>query len=70
MSNKKVNYRVLSVELDEILTKLQSNDLDVDEAIKLYERGMEVAKEIEKYLKEAENKITKIKTCWQSEESV
>lgn len=70
MSNKKVNYRVLSVELDEILTKLQSNDLDVDEAIKLYERGMEVAKEIEKYLKEAENKITKIKTRWQSEESV
>lgn len=70
MSNKKVNYRVLSVELDETLTKLQSNDLDVDEAIKLYERGMEVAKEIEKYLKEAENKITKIKTRWQSEESV
>lgn len=58
------------MELDEILTKLQSNDLDVDEAIKLYERGMEVAKEIEKYLKEAENKITKIKTRWQSEESV
>lgn len=54
------DYKKLSTELDEILTKLSSNDLDVDEALKLYERGTTIAKQLEKHLKTAENKIKKI----------
>lgn len=66
MTPKKTDYKALSSELDEILSKLQSADLDVDEAVKMYERGMTIAKELEAYLKEAENKVTKIKKDWES----
>jgi exodeoxyribonuclease VII small subunit len=66
MAEKKIDYKRLSSELDEVLGKLQSADLDVDEAVKAYERGMEIAKELEAYLKEAENKVTKIKADWEA----
>jgi exodeoxyribonuclease VII small subunit len=61
MPTKKTDYTKLNAELDEILVKLQSSDLDVDEAVKAYERGMNIAKELEAYLKQAENKIKKIR---------
>lgn len=60
MTTKK-DYQSLSAELDEILVMLQSADIDIDEAIKAYERGIVVANELENYIKNAENKITKIK---------
>jgi len=60
----KTDYKPLSAELDDILAKLQSAELDVDEAVKLYTRGMEIAKELEKYLQAAENKVTKVKADW------
>jgi exodeoxyribonuclease VII small subunit len=58
---KKSDYKLLNAELDEILAKLQTDDLDVDQAVELYERGISITKELETYLKEAENKIAKIK---------
>jgi len=64
MTAKGSSYQNLSQELDEVLAKLQSSDLDIDEAIKTYERGVVIAKAIENYLKTAENKIAKIKTDW------
>lgn len=60
------DYKKLSEELDEVLAKLQSADLDVDEAVAAYERGMAIAKQLETYLKQAENKVTKIKADWQA----
>lgn len=63
---KKTDYKALSAELDQVLTKLQSAELDVDEAVAAYERGMEIAKELETYLKQAENKVTKIKADWEA----
>ncbi len=64
MATKKTDYQALSQELDEILAQLQTAELDIDEAVKAYERGVAIAKELEIYLKSAENKITKIKTDW------
>lgn len=61
----KKNYQQLSAELEEILAKLQSADLDIDDAVKAYERGMAIAEELELYLKDAENKITKIKASFE-----
>ena len=55
-----INYQELQQELDTILHKLQHNELDIDAAIKSYERGMEIVKILEKYLKEAENKVIKL----------
>lgn len=61
------NYRLLSDELDQILDSLQSADLDIDESLKRYERGMVIIKELEAYLQTAENKVTKIKRQFSSE---
>lgn len=58
---EKNDYQMLSAELDGVLAKLQNPDIQVDEAIKLYERGLALVAQLEKYLKQAENKLTKIK---------
>jgi exodeoxyribonuclease VII small subunit len=56
-----VNYRELSAELDEILSSLQTDDLDIDEAMAKYERGTKLVQQLEDHLKTAENKIVKLK---------
>lgn len=55
------SYQLLKDQLDSIVSKLQEDDLDIDEAMKLHEQGMKLVDELEKYLKTAENKITKAK---------
>ena len=61
MVDKKNTYTELKKELDTLLDSMQRDDSNVDEALKLYERGMELVKLLEATLKEAENKIVKIK---------
>ncbi len=61
MTTKKLTYSELKTELDKLLESLQQEDIGVDEALKTYERGMELIKELEATLNEAENKITKVK---------
>ncbi len=41
-------------ELEEITTYLESSDVDLDEAIKRFDRGSELAVQIEQHLQEAE----------------
>lgn len=60
MVEKKIDYQKLSGELDNIVLALQADTLDVDEAMKQYERGLELVTQLETYLKTAENKITKL----------
>ncbi len=60
MPAKKPDYKQLSEELDSILAQLQAAGLDVDKAVALYERGIAITKQIETYLKQAENKITRL----------
>jgi exodeoxyribonuclease VII small subunit len=55
------NYQQLREELDDVLTELQREDLDVDKALEYYQRGLELARQLEKYLADAENKIRDIK---------
>lgn len=57
---KEVDYRALSDELEQIVSALQQDDIDIDEAMQKYERGQELIKQLEKYLKTAENKIEKL----------
>lgn len=56
----KADYKSLSTELDEILTKLQSGELSIDDALPAYERGVAIVKLLEKQLLEAENKVTEL----------
>jgi exodeoxyribonuclease VII small subunit len=55
------DYRTMSDELEKILAELETGDLDVDAAITKYQKGMDLVKQLEKQLKLAENKITKVK---------
>lgn len=61
MKAKNSDYKELNAELDNILASLQSDELDVDEAVALYEKGMNIIADLETHLKEAENKVAKIK---------
>lgn len=66
MAAKKTDYKALNRELDELLAKLQDDELDVDEAVTLYERGIAITSELEAYLKHAENTVAKIKADFSS----
>lgn len=55
------DYQALNAELESILAELEAGNLNIDQALKQYERGMFVVKELQKYLKLAENKVKKIK---------
>ncbi len=60
MKSKDIDYKKLNQELEDILDKLREGNLDIDESIKLYDRGSVIIAELEDYLKNAENKIKKI----------
>ncbi len=56
------SYKSLKSELDAVMAELQNEDLDVDEALKLYRRGQELIQKLEEYLKTAENKLTELRS--------
>ncbi len=60
MKAKKQDYQALKQELDEVLAKLQRDDTEIDDALELYKRGLELTKQLEAYLQEAENQIVKL----------
>ncbi|HVV66591.1 MAG TPA: exodeoxyribonuclease VII small subunit [Candidatus Saccharimonadales bacterium] len=55
------NYQELKDELDKILEDLQREDLDVDAALKDYQRGLELVRQLEAYLASAENTVKELK---------
>ena len=56
------DYKTLKAKLDEELAWFDGDNLDVDEAIAHYERALKLTKELEAYLKKAENKIKKLES--------
>lgn len=60
-TKKTINYQQLNTELEHILDALQSSEADIDMALALYERGAVIIKDLQRYLKDSENKITSIK---------
>ena len=58
MAKDKPNYRELTDELTQLLADMQDDGLDVDEALKKYERGQQLVRQLSDYLKQAENSIT------------
>lgn len=57
----KRSYKELSAELAELLARLEQGDMDIEEAVQCYERGLEIVKQLEGYLKRAENTVTELK---------
>jgi len=64
---KNTDYSSLSAELEHVLVTLQQDDLDVDTAMMAYAQGLKLVKELEAYLKNAENKVTKLRVQSESE---
>lgn len=57
---EKVNFEKSLVRLEEITKKLEKGNLTLDEMIKLYTEGTELAGECNKALEEAQLKISKL----------
>jgi exodeoxyribonuclease VII small subunit len=68
MATAEKDYQTLSRELDEVLSKLQTPGVYVDEAVKLYEQGLSLVKQLEKHLQQAENKIEQLRLAASSTE--
>ena len=54
-------YQTLEQELEQILGALQDPGVHVDEAVRLYEQGIALADALEVRLRQAENKLEKLK---------
>ncbi len=57
---KKKTYENNIAEIDEIIEKLESGELTLDESIKEYEKSMKLIEKCGNILEEAEGKIKKI----------
>lgn len=54
------NFETMMSELEQIVAKLDQEQVSLDDAIKLYERGITLSQNCQKQLKEAEEKINKV----------
>jgi len=57
---QKITFEQAMTELDEIVRKLENGQIPLEEAVKTYERGMELKKICEEKLNAAEMKIEKL----------
>ena len=62
------NYTELTTELEAVMTRLESGDLGVDQVVINYERGITIIREIENYLKHAENRVSELKSQLDADE--
>lgn len=58
MSEKKVDFEKSMEELEEIVAKLEKGELNLDESVEEFEKGMKISKECNKILENAEKRIT------------
>lgn len=55
------NFNKAFAELEKITQELESEDVDIEESLKKFERGLELAKKCKARLAEVENKVVEIK---------
>lgn len=58
---EKITYEMATKELSQIISKLESGTLTIDEALTLFERGKQLLSICHKTLNEAKGKLTEIK---------
>lgn len=61
MSEEKFNFTKSYQEIEEINEWFQGEDIDLDEALKKYERGMELVEKCRERLRHTENSFEEIK---------
>lgn len=60
MPKKSISYQDVHARLDEVLTRLQQPDVQVDEAVALYEQGLALVAQLEAQVNQAESTITRL----------
>jgi exodeoxyribonuclease VII small subunit len=68
MPDEKFNFTKAYQEIEEINEWFQGEEIDLDEALRKYEKGMELINKCKERLKEAENKFEEIKKKYTAEE--
>lgn len=58
---EKFNFGKAYGELEEIIKWFEQEDVDLEESLRKFERGLELAQACKERLKEVENKVTEIK---------
>lgn len=53
-------YQQMADQLDELIQWFESDQVNLDEAVDKFEQAMELLKQMEDFLKAAENKVKKI----------
>src|SRR6202790_404183 len=54
---KKPDFEYSLTRLEEIVAKLESANLSLDDAMKLFEEGVQLSRDCQKYLEQAEGKV-------------
>ena len=57
MAENKIDFEAKLRELEDVVGKLEDGSCSLEESIKLFERGIELSGECEKFLNEAQQKI-------------
>lgn len=60
MNDKNITFEESLAKLENIIAKLESGDISLDESIKLFEEGIEHITDCKTALKNAEEKIVKL----------
>lgn len=55
-----MNFSEEFANLEKIVDRLEKEKLSIEESMELYEKGMLMTRELQKFLNEAEQKITKL----------
>ena len=55
---EKLNFEETMQQLETVVQKLENGELNLDESVKEFEKGMELSKSASKYLEDAEKRIT------------
>ena len=57
---EKLDFEKEMKRLDEIVAQISSQNVSLDESLKLYQEGQAIIKRLEKCLEEAQNKVEKV----------
>jgi exodeoxyribonuclease VII small subunit len=56
-AEKKPDFEFALTRLEEIVSKLENANLSLDDAMKLFEEGVQLSRDCQKYLEQAEGKV-------------
>ena len=57
MTTENINLEKLIAELESIVNKMESDDLNIEDSLKSYEKGVSLIKNAQKKLKKIEQKV-------------